>query len=276
MQDKYTAVWVSHSSISDFLKCPRAYYLSNIYKDPHSGHKISITNPYLALGQTVHTVLESLSTLPVDKRFEIPLMEKYEENWQKVTGRLGGFKDDVEENEFKSRGALMIQKVITNPGPISRKTIKLKNDLPYYYLSDEENIILCGKIDWLEYNESDDSVGIIDFKTGKNEEDQDSLQLAIYHLLVKNCQNREVSKASYWYLGKDDGLVDFELPPLDKAKDSILDIALKIKAARQTGEFKCEKDGCYACQDLEKVVKGEAEFVGTGTYNKDVYIVDRN
>lgn len=276
MQDRYTAVWVSHSSISDFLKCPRAYYLSNIYKDPHSGHKISITNPHLALGRAVHEVLESLSILPVEKRFEIPLNKKYEEIWQKVTGKLGGFKDDVEENEFKSRGALMIQKVIANPGPISRKTIKLKQDLPYYYLSDEENIILCGKIDWLEYNESDDSVSIIDFKTGKNEEDRASLQLAIYHLLAKNCQNREVRKASYWYIGKNDELVDFELPPLDKAKDRVLDIALKIKAARKIGEFKCEKDGCYACHDLEKIVQGKAKFIGTGAYNKDVYTIDRD
>lgn len=276
MQDKYTAVWVSHSSISDFLKCPRAYYLNNVYKNPQTGRKITITNPYLALGQTVHTVLESLSTLPVEDRFKIPLSEKYEEAWQKVTGRLGGFKNDKEESEFKSRGASMLQKVNDNPGPILRKAVKLKQDLPYYYLSDEENIILCGKVDWLEYNEKDDSVSIIDFKTGKNEEDKESLQLAIYHLLVKNCQNRKVSKASYWYIEKDDGLVDFNLPLLDKAKESILDIALKIKAARQTGEFKCEKDGCYACQDLEKVAKGEAEFVGTGTYNKDVYIVDRN
>lgn len=26
-QDKYSAVWVSHSSINDFLKCHRAYFL---------------------------------------------------------------------------------------------------------------------------------------------------------------------------------------------------------------------------------------------------------
>ena len=32
--DKYTAVWVSHSSMGDFLKCPRAYFLHNVYKDP--------------------------------------------------------------------------------------------------------------------------------------------------------------------------------------------------------------------------------------------------
>src|ERR1035437_4279352 len=32
-QDKFNAVWVSHSSIGDFLKCPRLYYLHNVYKN---------------------------------------------------------------------------------------------------------------------------------------------------------------------------------------------------------------------------------------------------
>jgi len=31
-KDKFAAIWISHSSISDFLKCPRSYFLKNIYK----------------------------------------------------------------------------------------------------------------------------------------------------------------------------------------------------------------------------------------------------
>ena len=78
MKDKYTAVWVSHSSITDFLKCPRAYFLHNIYKSPKTGHKITIVSPPLALGQTVHEIIESLSNLPVEKRFEEPLIAKFD------------------------------------------------------------------------------------------------------------------------------------------------------------------------------------------------------
>ena len=44
-KDKYKAIWVSHSSISDYLNCPRLYYLRNVYKDPQTGKKISIINP---------------------------------------------------------------------------------------------------------------------------------------------------------------------------------------------------------------------------------------
>jgi ATP-dependent helicase/DNAse subunit B len=60
-RDKYSAVWVSHSSMGDFLKCPYAYYLHNIYKDPKTGRKINIVNPSLSLGVAVHEVLEGLA-----------------------------------------------------------------------------------------------------------------------------------------------------------------------------------------------------------------------
>ena len=60
-KDPYKATWVSHSSIGDFLKCPRAYYLHNVYKDPGTRRKINIVNPALSLGVAVHEVLEGLA-----------------------------------------------------------------------------------------------------------------------------------------------------------------------------------------------------------------------
>jgi len=91
MADKYTALWVSHSSISTFLECPRAYYLKNIYKDPKTGHKIKLMSPPLALGQAVHEVIESLSEIKTDLRFQEPLLDKFERSWQKLSGEKGGF-----------------------------------------------------------------------------------------------------------------------------------------------------------------------------------------
>src|SRR3972149_3032203 len=95
--DKYAAVWVSHSSIGDYRRCPRAYYLNNVYKDPRSGHKITLMQPALALGQAVHEVIESLSELPVAKRLEQPLTQRLEQVWVKVAGKLGGFRNQAEE-----------------------------------------------------------------------------------------------------------------------------------------------------------------------------------
>lgn len=272
--DKFKAVWVSHSSIADFLRCPRTYYLRNVYKDPKTNHKITVMSPSLALGQAVHEVIESISYLPVEERMLIGLTKRFDVAWQKVSGDLGGFKDKNEEKEYKNRGLLMLERIQKNPGPILRKAIKIKatNGLPYFWLSEEENIILCGKIDWLEYL-PDDSVHIIDFKTGKNDEDAESLQLPIYLLLATNTQKRLVSKASYWYLDRDDFMIEKTLPDLFSAKEEVLKIARRIKLARQMNHFKCPKDGCFACRPLEKVLKGEGRKVGISEYNQDIYIV---
>ncbi|MEI6498671.1 MAG: PD-(D/E)XK nuclease family protein [bacterium] len=269
--DKFSAIWVSHSSISDYLRCPRLYFLNNVYKNPETGRKISLTNPHLSLGSVVHDVLESLSELPVEKRLVIPLKVLLSVKWQKVHGKIGGFKNDLEEMQYKARALAMLERVEKSPGPILEKAIKLKQDLPWYWLSEEQNIILCGKIDWIKYN-SDDTVDIIDFKTGKNEESKNSLQLAIYRLLLENCQKRGIRKASYWYLDKGE-TVDCDLPLLAESEKKVMEIAMKIKEARRTNDFSCARCGCYACEAMEKIVAGKAEFVGVGEYNKEIYRV---
>lgn len=276
-QDKYSAIWVSNSSISDFLTCPRLYYLRNVYKDPKTNHKINIINPSLALGQTVHEVLESLSFLPSTDRFNESLLDRYEVVWQKVTGKLGGFKTEFEEQEVKNRGAKMLQRVIDNPGIIQNKAIKIKkedpNYLPNYYLSEEENIILCGKVDWLEYLPVTNSVHIVDFKTGKHDERPDSLQLPIYCLIVNKCQKIAVSKVSYWYLDRENEPTEMMLPSLDESYNKVLVEAKKVKTARLNKEYSCPKNGCFFCTPFELVIKGNAEYIGVGGYKQDMYII---
>jgi ATP-dependent helicase/DNAse subunit B len=277
-KDKFTATWVSHSSISEYLKCPRAYYLKNVYKDSKTNHKIQIMSPPLALGSAVHEVLEALSVIPTGDRFKKPLIKKFNQIWEKkFEGKKGGFFDKDIEQKYKERGEEMIRRVKASPGPIKRLAVKIKQDLPFFWLSEDENIILCGKIDWLEYLPESDSVHIIDFKTGKKEEDKESLQLPIYHLLVHNCQQRDVDKASYWYLAFNDELTEKELPDLEVAYDKVLAIAKKIKTARALKTFKCPhgKEGCYACRDMERILKGDGDFVGVSDYGTDVYVLKK-
>jgi len=127
-KDKFKALWLSHSSIGDFLKCPRLYYLRVIYKDPRTGHKMTIMTPPLALGQIVHKVVESLSTLPTKDRFTISLLKKFESAWKKVSGEKGGFANRTQEAEYKERGINMLNKLEQNPGPLLNKAIKIKTD----------------------------------------------------------------------------------------------------------------------------------------------------
>jgi ATP-dependent helicase/DNAse subunit B len=284
--DKYSAVWVSHSSMGDFIKCPRAYYLHNIYKDPKSKRKINIVNPALSLGIAVHEVVEGLAKYKTEERFKKPLLETFEQAWKKVSGKKGGFSSAEQEAETKARAEAMIRRVQQNPGPLLEKTVKIKeahNGMPpNYFLSEEENIILCGKIDWLIYKPEDDTVHILDFKTGKNDENGDSLQLPIYQLLLKNLQKRKVTGASYWYLDRDDAPKEVKLPNLEESYERVYEIAHQVKEMRAQatlegpGVFKCPKGeiGCFACKPFEKILKGEAEFIGVGDMNQDLYMVE--
>lgn len=277
MPDKFTATWVSHTSINDFLTCPRAYFLKNVYKDPKTGRKFQLMSPPLALGSAVHEVIESLSILPTDQRFEVPLLQKFDIAWKKISGKRGGFFDKETEQQYKTTGEEMLRMVQENPGPVARKAVKIKSDLPQYWISEEDNIILCGKIDWLEYLPDTDTVHIIDFKTSKSSENETSLQLPIYLLLVHNTQERKVSKASYWYLRMSKELDEKILPNLEDAHEEVIRVAKQIKTARKLGHFKCPNgdDGCWSCRPLERVLSGEAELVGTNDYRQDVYVLKK-
>jgi ATP-dependent helicase/DNAse subunit B len=286
MPDKYTAVWVSHSSMGDFIKCPRAYYLKNMYKNPKTGKKIGIVSPALSLGSAVHEVVEGLADYPADKRFEKPeeLLIRFEKAWEKFKGKMGGFKTEEEELGAKDRGQAMIQRVIDHPGILQEKIIKLPEGemIPNFYLSEEDNIILCGRIDWLSYKPETDSIHILDFKTGKHEESGESLQLPIYQLLLNKLQKRKVTGASYWYLDSDDEPKDVALPNAEDSFEKVYTVAKQVSDARSQAKrdgiekvFVCPRgeEGCFSCAPFEKILKGEAEFVGKGEWGNEMYLV---
>lgn len=278
MPDKYSAVWVSHSSMGDFLKCPRLYYLKNIYKDPKTKRKMNIVTPALSLGVSVHEVLEGLGDFPSEERMNRDLIKWFDDVWKKVSGLQGGFVSDEQEVEYKNRGIKMLENVVKDPKFLVNKRIKLpRSEMnPNFYLSEEDNIILNGLIDWIEYIPETDSLHIADFKTGKYEEGEGSLQLPIYLLLCHALQKRKVTKASYWYL-ESDKIVEKELPDLDTARRDVLNVALEVKNAREKQEFLCpqEEKGCVHCRPFEKILQKDPSVtcVGIGGFNQDLFVI---
>jgi ATP-dependent helicase/DNAse subunit B len=291
MADKYTAVWVSHSSMGDFLKCPRAYYLHNMYKDPATGRKMSIVTPHMALGTAVHNVLEDLANYPSEERFDRDLRARFEEEWMEVSGLKGGFTSSEQEEEFKMRGKEMINNVIKDPKFLVNKRVKLPKEKmnPNFYLSEDDNIILNGQVDWIEFL-PDETLHIVDFKTGKHEEKDGSLQLPIYLLLCNKLRPQwKVSKASYWYL-ESDKIVEKELPDAQTAYQDVLKVALQVKQAREAGEFRCPKGnydpetgegGCFSCRPYENILQWKQgkldddsiQSIGIGGFNQDMYVI---
>jgi hypothetical protein len=92
---------------------------------------------------------------------------------------------------------------------------------------------------------------------------------------VHNCQKRTVTKGSFWYIDRSDTPTEVPLPDLEGSAEKILKIAKQIKLQRQLSIFKCSSgDGCSKCRPLERIVKGEATFVGVNEFNhKDTYIL---
>lgn len=274
IQNKYNAVWVSHSSMGDYLRCPRAYYLRNVYRDPRNNHRMTLMQPALALGQAVHEVIEALSVLPVSERLNRSLLDEFDRVWLRVSGEKGGFSNSEEELAYKTRGKNMLSRVMKHPGPLGRKATKIREPLPNFLLSEEDNIILCGKIDWLEYEEKIDSIYVLDFKTGKMDERPDSLQLPIYYLLAKRTQKRPVVGVRYWYIDRDDSPIDMPLPDENEGRKRVLEVAKMIALARKLERFVCNsKDGCTACRPMEAIRLGKGKFVGESEFHQDIYIV---
>jgi ATP-dependent helicase/DNAse subunit B len=288
-QSKYTAIWLSHSSISDFLKCPRLYYLKNIWKNER-GNKVNTVSPHLSLGLAVHQTIEPLANLKTEERFEKDLLQIFENNWKKFQGITGGFEDIETEKDFKERGIQMIKNVIENKGPFAHKTVKFYTGdfIPNIYLSEEENIILCGLVDWVEYIEKDDTLRVVDFKTGRNDEKEESMQLPIYKILVEALQKRKVSSGAYWYLDRDKFPKNIELldEDIEEVKKKILEIGKEIKSRKKISKgmsmednFNCKyREGCFACKEFElirnyTVDTNQIKYLGQGEYKQDLYFI---
>ena len=327
MPDKYKAIWLSHSSISNYEKCPRLYYLANIYKDKKTNNKIAVVTPHMSLGSAVHMVLEPLMEIKSEERKNVNLISKYEEVWKKFTGEKGGFATLLdgniteEEKSFYEKGKTMLSNVQNNfnnkNSTISnsnefilnkksiRQTLYYKGDMiPNIVISQKENIILCGSIDWIVYDVTE--ITVLDFKTGKNEESDESRQLPIYKILFEGLQNKwKVTRYAYYYLLSNEikyknweNNVD-NSKGIDSICQNIIDEAIKIGIeirdkryickwsadksyiedykvrADAESNFKCKKSDseCRDCAPYEAIINGKAKYVGTGTYGQDAYIV---
>lgn len=274
MANKYKATWISHSSSGDFLKCPRSYFYRNVYKSPKTNKKISIVSPHLSLGVAVHDVLEALAWIPAAERLNVDYSSQFSKNFDKFSGKNGGFKSSDEEMEYKARGVEMLANVWNNPGPIAKPALRLseiKDDLPWIWLSEDDEIILCGKADWLEY--VDGGIRVIDFKTGRSEEKDDSLQLPIYQILIKNLKKAPLIGAAYWYISKNKTPTDKNLPNFENSLDKVKEVAYLIKDARNKNAFKCPYGGCRNCDPYQKIINGEGEYLGVGGYGQELYFL---
>jgi len=266
------AIYISPSSLGDFEKCPQLYYLRNVYRNPKTGLKIQLANPDLVLGQNIHDILDQFLKLPVEQRTKQELERIFETIWNLTSGEKGGFLSKEQEESYKNRGRVMIERFFQNKHFWEKEPVKipgfLKRDLG-------GDLILVGKLDWIE--KEGDGYKIVDFKTGKNEERENSWQMPIYALLASYVLKTTKITACWWYLDKDEDLTACVLPDLEKSLAAIKQKGEIIKIVRQTNSFRCQsgKESCWACRDYLAIYQGKGKLVSVDPINRkqEIYIL---
>lgn len=151
----------------------------------------------------------------------------------------GGFANLEEEREFYGQALKMLANFL--------KIAELEPEIEYLpsndfrrSIDDYKNLItrlsdeveVSGKFDLITKNK-DGSLNIIDFKTGKRE-DENQFQLRFYKLLAEAKFEKPVKKASFFFL-KTGNIKEFDLDQnTEEIKEELLD---KINKIKETKEF---------------------------------------
>ncbi len=268
-------IWISHTSLNDFDKCRQLYYLRNLYRDKKYGNnfRIQVASPYLSLGEAVHDAINHFVTrYPSSDRDKDKLIYEYNRGWGLKPGKIGGYKDSVQEQEFKERGEAMLERFYKNNYFSKRTPIHI--DFPKLPLLGEDDAILVGNFDWLE--ETPEGLHILDFKTGK-EEDENSQQLPIYSLLAEYNLKKPVTKVSYWYLDRDSEPIEKKVTDLKQTLERVKQKSLEMQKTIQNKDFSCNADigYCKHCHEYYSAINDQAEHVQTDFKRKrEVFYLD--
>lgn len=269
------AIFLSSTSLNDFLKCPRSYYLKNIYRDPRNNYRLQIASPYLSLGATVHDVIKWYLTCE-----EIPSLEetkqKFTDLWGKYHGKRGGFTSAEDEIDFTSRGLKLLENFVKNAEKLEQ--LAPPASFPKYPLLPD--VILTGNMDFVGLL-PDDFLHVVDFKTGAKDEES-PLQLYIYAILSENYYGKPVKKASFWYLEREDTPKEVVLDNVEQNLRWLEDKACLVKEAWEENKWECTQGGptagglCRDCRDLQAVIDGKGEFqFSDHSFKKDVYFLPK-
>jgi len=265
------AIWISHSALEEFYRCPKSYFFRYIYTNSN-GMRITLADPNLTLGVLVDDTIKYY----YQKKGQVGLQDLFwylDFKWKIKTGKSGGFISSDQEQIYKEKGRRFLVNFYENIAKLN-----LNPEVPKFLemsLFNDKDVRLCGSPDLID-TLPDGSLHVIDFKTSEKEAEATTLQLPIYTLLIENVLGKKVSKTSYWYLNVHDRPVEVSLAP----KDYLEEIKFRtqpILLAREAKDFRCNRgaDGCFKCSDYDYVKKGVAEIVGKDK-KRVVYFVDRS
>lgn len=268
------ALFISYTGLRDFLKCPRAYYLKNRYRDPKTGFRLQIASGSMTLGSLVHDAIKwYLQTGRVAGKEDV--VKKFRNHWLKYKGKKGGFHSREEEGDFGRRGLQMLDSFLKHAAFLE-PNIPAYNFLKFYF-NDKDKIILNGKVDFIG-ELPDGTAHVLDFKTGAKDE-EDSTQLHTYAILAESNFQKRVSKISYWYLDRDTSSKEAVLDCLEEKLEWLKSKTLEIKKAIEEDNWICKEGDrlCNDCRNYQAIIDGKGEFqFSDEEFKKDIYYLDQS
>ena len=180
---------LSYSSISRYLRCPLLFKFVNI-----DGLK-ERPAPYFSFGNSLHLALEFFYGVKVPPPPSLEeVLRHYEENW---------IKEGYDSEEDEKRHLEFGRKILTEFYESHIKDFKVPLCVEKEYILDLNGTKLKAKIDRIDKLDRM-AVEIIDYKSNKDpitlDQLKDSLQLAIYQIVVERKLGVKVEKLTYYQL----------------------------------------------------------------------------
>ncbi|MDI6784904.1 MAG: PD-(D/E)XK nuclease family protein [bacterium] len=181
--------------LSMFVQCPQKYKFAYIDK---LAAEFRVPRPYFTMGENVHSALRDfLGYVPFEERTEERLHQLLRSYWKK---NRKGFENTEEEKKWGEKALEMLSRFYQTQN-WKLKPLAVEQN---YEILVNPDLSLSGKIDRIDA-EPDGAINIIDYKTGKEPADvqtllQDDIQLLAYCYLAQKQLNRRVNSAACLYL----------------------------------------------------------------------------
>ncbi|MEK7648547.1 MAG: UvrD-helicase domain-containing protein [Patescibacteria group bacterium] len=186
---------VSFSQLRAFQTCPLQYKYSFLLKIPTFGRY------QFSFGKSIHATLEKFLNRIMEER-TVPsldeLLNMYKECWIDEW-----YRSQKEQEEYFAKGSDILERIHGEVSDTLPSPRTIERDFTLKLGTDEDSIILKGKIDRIDDIEG--GVEIIDYKTGKSKAEDalgfhDKEQLIMYQMAAEELLGMNPIKLTYYYV----------------------------------------------------------------------------
>jgi putative RecB family exonuclease len=220
---------LSHSSISTYEQCPLKWKLHYIDRVPE------MPKPFFTFGTVMHDVMEFFymekdGGKVKGPRFKAPSVEELLRYYAAIWSSEG-YEDAQQEENYRKLGEKIIKEYHEEHAPKFHMPIATEQ----YFRIDVNGIGVRGYIDRVD-KLGPDSVGILDYKTSKNQftlpQVEKNEQLALYQMAFEELYGKRVERLTLYHLRSN---MDFSVgrrpkEMIDALRDKIIRVAESIEA----------------------------------------------